>query len=209
VSDDLVRPVVDYYAARFDAFGPTAAGVDWNGEKSQALRFEQLMKLHTGDAAFTINDFGCGYGALAGYLQSRFRNFSYSGFDLAPAMLGHARDAYRDDQRIAFVDSEADLRPSSYTVASGVFHVRLGAGDEWRAYVLETLDRLWELSIAGMAFNLLTSYSDPELMRRDLWYANPAEIFDHCKRRYSKEVALLHDYGIYEFTMLVRRPGSR
>jgi SAM-dependent methyltransferase len=209
VSDDLIRPVVGYYAARFDAFGPTAAGVDWNGEESQVLRFEQLLKLQTGTAAFTINDFGCGYGALAGYLQSRFPEFAYTGFDLAPAMLRHARAAYDDDERIAFVDSEVDLRRSSYTVASGVFHVRLGAGDEWKGYALETLDRLWELSTAGMAFNLLTSYSDPELMRPDLWYANPTEIFDYCKRRYSREVALLHDYGIYEFTVLVRRPGSR
>jgi hypothetical protein len=30
-------------------------------------------------------------------------------------------------------------------------------------------------------------------------------LFDLCKRRYSKHVALYHDYGLYEFTVVVRR----
>ena len=37
-------------------------------------------------------------------------------------------------------------------------------------------------------------------MRADLYYADPRAFFDLCKRHYSKQVALLHDYGLYEFT---------
>ena len=48
-------------------------------------------------------------------------------------------------------------------------------------------------------------YSDPERMRAHLYYADPCRLFDHCKRRYSRHVALLHDYGLYEFTILVRK----
>ena len=51
---------------------------------------------------------------------------------------------------------------------------------------------------------MLTSYSDPDRMRPDLYYGDPCRLFDHCKRRYSRHVALLHDYGLYEFTILVR-----
>ncbi len=53
-------------------------------------------------------------------------------------------------------------------------------------------------------FNCLTSYSDPEKKRDELYYADPCALFDMCKRRYSRQVALLHDYGLYEFTILVR-----
>jgi hypothetical protein len=42
-------------------------------------------------------------------------------------------------------------------------------------------------------------------MRADLYYADPAQVFDYCKRRFSPNVALLHDYGLYEFTILVRK----
>ena len=42
-------------------------------------------------------------------------------------------------------------------------------------------------------------------MRADLYYGDPCFFFDHCKTRYSKQVGLLHDYGLYEFTILVRK----
>jgi hypothetical protein len=57
----------------------------------------------------------------------------------------------------------------------------------------------------GFAFNMLTSYSDADRMRSDLHYGDPCRFFDYCKRTYSKQVALLHDYGLYEFTVLVRK----
>lgn len=40
-------------------------------------------------------------------------------------------------------------------------------------------------SSKGFAFNCLTSYSDAEKMRDHLYYADPCEVFDHCKRHYS------------------------
>lgn len=42
-------------------------------------------------------------------------------------------------------------------------------------------------------------------MKDYLYYADPCFLFDHCKRNYSDRVALLHDYGLYEFTMLVTK----
>jgi SAM-dependent methyltransferase len=205
----LVDPVVDYYAARFAEFGATAKGVDWNSQASQTLRFEQLLKVHDGTGTFTLDDFGCGYGALAAYLRERFADFAYTGFDLAAAMLDDARSTFAGDPRISFVGRADGLQPADYVVASGVFNIRLQAGvPEWEGYVTATLDRLWELSTAGLGFNALTSYSDPNRMRSDLWYADPRVLFDLCKRRYSGQVALLHDYGLFEFTLLVRRSGG-
>jgi hypothetical protein len=94
-------------------------------------------------------------------------------------------------------------------VASGLFNLRMEIDDDaWREYVLDTLDRIAELSELGFAFNMLTSYSDPDKMRPDLYYGDPCFFFDRCKRRYARDVALLHDYGLYEFTILVRRDAS-
>ena len=42
-------------------------------------------------------------------------------------------------------------------------------------------------------------------MKDHLFYADPCFFFDHCKKHFSKNVALLHDYGMYEFTILVRK----
>jgi hypothetical protein len=71
--------------------------------------------------------------------------------------------------------------------------------------VEETLDALDRTSRSGFAFNCLTSYSDADKMRDYLYYADPCALFDLCKKRYSRNVAILHDYDLYEFTILVRK----
>jgi hypothetical protein len=79
--------------------------------------------------------------------------------------------------------------------------------DEWRGMVTDTLRRMDRLCTKGFSFNMLTSYSDAERMaqRPDLFYGDPLFFFDFCKRNFSRNVALLHDYGIYDFTILVRK----
>jgi hypothetical protein len=42
-------------------------------------------------------------------------------------------------------------------------------------------------------------------MRDNLYYADPFLLFDYCKKTYSRNVALLRDYGLYEFTLLIRK----
>jgi SAM-dependent methyltransferase len=201
----LVGPVERYYSGKVEEHGPSPSGVDWNSAESQELRFEQLLTLHRGGGPFSLNDYGCGYGALAEWLAERYEEFDYRGFDVSESMLACARERLGGDPRCTLAASEDELEPADYTVASGVFNVKLEADDEsWREYVLETIDRLAELSTAGFAFNMLTSYSDPEYIRHDLYYGDPRFFFDHCKRRHSRQVALLHDYGLYEFTLIVR-----
>jgi SAM-dependent methyltransferase len=199
--------VEGYYTRKFMEFGATAQGVDWNGRESQTLRFRELLKIHSDDRAFSLLDYGCGYGALAAHVLELGLPFaSYTGFDLSVPMLDECRCLYGNDRRFRFCSSESQLGAADYSVASGVFNVRLGFSDDvWSAYVDETLDRLWELSGCGMAFNVLTRYSDLGRMRQNLYYADPLALFDRCKRRYSRHVALSHDYGLYEFTLLVRR----
>jgi hypothetical protein len=52
--------------------------------------------------------------------------------------------------------------------------------------------------------NALTAHNDVDKRRANLFYADPAEWFEHCRRSYSRHVSLLHDYPLYEFTILVR-----
>ena len=67
--DRIRESVQQYYGEKIKAHGATAQGVDWNSPESQRLRFVQLLKLVDRSRCFTINDYGCGYGALADYLQ--------------------------------------------------------------------------------------------------------------------------------------------
>lgn len=203
--DSILAGVEQYYSAKFAEHGPSARGVDWNSTESQELRFEQLSHLFRHDERdVSVNDLGCGYGAFAAFLERHGFGGSYAGYELSSAMLEHARESFEGHPWIRFLHGAA-LDRADYSVASGIFNVRLTfAEDEWTAYVWETIDELARASREGFAFNMLTAYSDLDKRRADLYYADPGSTFDACVQRYSRDVALLHDYGLWEFTVLVR-----
>ena len=202
----LLDDVAEYYSDKLARHGETPQGVDWNGRESQELRFRQLSRLIRPAETFSINDLGCGYGAYLDYLSDRYQSFSYRGIDVSEDMVGAATRSHEGKSAARFYAGSEPEQSADYGVASGIFNVRMDRTDqEWRSYIENTLDILDRTSELGFAFNCLTSYSDAEKMRDYLYYANPCEVFDHCKRHYAKNVALLHDYGLYEFTILVKK----
>lgn len=206
-NNSIIQQVSTYYSGKVAEHGATPKGVDWNGEEGQVKRFEQLLKIVPDPTQpFSLNDLGCGYGALADYMNGRFDDFAYCGQDISAEMLAAAAKAHAGKSNVSFEHGSAPSQIADYCVASGIFNVRFERGDaEWLDYFHETLDAMNRTSRKGFAFNCLTSYSDAEYMRKDLYYADPCALFDRCKRLYSRQVALLHDYGLYEFTILVRK----
>ncbi len=206
VDASIRERVADYYSEKVREHGDTPRGVDWNSAESQKMRFDQLLGIvPSGATEYSVLDYGCGYGAIIDALTERGRPFRYVGYDVSEEMILRAKRLHAEDP-CEFTSNEDELEPSDYVVASGVLNVKLDASvAEWKEYVLETLDALHGLSLNGFAFNALTSYSDQERMRDDLFYADPSWLFDHCKRTYTGHVALLHDYGLYEFTILARK----
>lgn len=204
-----LRPILEsverYYSRKFAEHGATPMGVDWNSAESQELRFVQLLKVCR-TSSFSIIDYGCGYGALAGFLRARDYDCDYLGYELSAPMRQHAQRAYGSDPRCRFSGSETEIRPADYAVASGIFNVKLRfSTGHWTKYVFHVIDRIARLCTRGFAFNMLTAYSDRDRRRSDLYYADPCAVFDYCKRRHSRDVALLHDYGLFEFTLIVRK----
>lgn len=203
---DLLTEVAQYYSEKLAQYGETPRGVDWNGPESQTIRFEQLCKVLEQSDQLSVNDLGCGYGALYDFLAARGTAFSYSGIDISESMIRSARQRHQHQPQARFVLASEPDCIADYGIASGIFNVRQDrSADEWRTYLETTLDTLDRTSRLGFSFNCLTSYSDAEKMRDNLYYADPCSLFDLCKRRYSRNVALLHDYGLYEFTILVRK----
>ena len=211
-SEAILQTVGRYYTERLQQFGATAQGVDWNSAASQVLRFDRLLQIvdapPPGAALLeaSLLDVGCGYGALLDTRRERGSPLHYRGFDVSAEMIAAAQARHAGDGHCAFTTDPAALRPATYAVASGIFNVKLHHPvAEWREYVLALLASLDAASARGFAFNMLSTYSDLARRRDTLYYADPSEMFDLCKRRYSARVALLHDYPLYEFTVLVRK----
>jgi len=201
-----LNQVISYFDKRIQEHGASPRGVDWNGEPAQSIRFDQLLKVIEGSAPFSLLDYGCGYGALADYLAEKAYQVKYYGFDILESAIETARKVHAAKTNCTFFLDKSQLIACDYLVASGVFNFR---GDQpwesWNKYVASVLREFNTLSRLGFSSNFLTKYSDADKMRPDLYYADPMYLFDYCKRNFSKNVALLHDYRLYDFTLIVRK----
>jgi predicted RNA methylase len=196
-----------FYQNHLSQHGDSAKGVGWKNEEAQQIRFQQLIKVINKDSKFSINDLGCGVGDLVQALDA-YKNYYYFGYDVMPEMIERANFKYGNKNHVKFtvIEKTDEIKPADFTVASGIFNIRFTENDDtWLKYIFDTITLMNERSTAGFSFNILTMYSDIEFMKPELYYADPALLFDYCKRKFSKNVALLHDYNQYDFTIIVRK----
>lgn len=207
MTNKIIKGVKEYYTEKIKNNGVGAKGVDWNSKESQYLRFEQLCNVINKDQ-FSIIDYGCGYGELINYIDAKYSKYDYFGFDISDEMLAEAQKLFQANSNVKF-SSQLNENKTDYVIASGLFNVKLNlaTNEEWLAYIIETLNNMNSLSVNGFSFNALTKYSDNDYMKDYLYYSDPLFLFDYCKRNFSKNIALLHDYDLYEFTIIVRKNG--
>ena len=209
VPDPLValRADVDrYYTGRLGRFGPTPLGVGWTCLPTQELRFVQLAKLFDFSAAFSLNDIGCGYGALLAYLRRRHRKtpVDYLGLDLSQAMVDEGRRKWRSAGGVQFAAPAGIYRSADYCVASGIFNVKLGHDRAaWERLVATTMTEMYGRSRRGMAVNFLAANEALDDVTEHYRCA-PGPWMDHAQAM-GASVELLADYGMPEFTLLLRR----
>jgi SAM-dependent methyltransferase len=197
-----------YFTEKLEQYGATAKGVDYNGEQAQQRRFVELVKIITPDKRFSVIDYGCGYGAMFDFLQAQGWHFDYYGVDLIEKMVMAGREMHQNDPNAHFTTDEKELPITDYLAAAGIFNIKMDAEyADWQHFICETLSNMNALCSKGFSFNMLTKYSDVDRMaqRPDLFYGDPLFFFDFCKRNFSRNVALLHDYDLYDFTILVRK----
>ncbi len=207
MENDSLSEVRNYFENTLKNHGGTARGVDWNSEGAREARFEQLSKIITCNSDYSILDYGSGYGALADYLDAKCLRFSkYVGYDIVEAMALKGMELHSSDNRISFTSQLNEIPVCDYATACGVFNMKLNTPyGEWTHFVIHSLDEMNALCTRGFSVNFLTKYSDPDRMRPDLYYADPCFLFDYCKTHYTKNVALLHDYNLFDFTLLIRK----
>jgi SAM-dependent methyltransferase len=193
------------YTEGLQKYGPESRSVGWKTPESQRLRFEKLVQVvQDRKEAITVTELGCGYGALFPFLiEAGFDVRVFLGYDISSAMLDAARNSVKDS-RAEFIHAPEVTHRADYTFASGIFNVRFDIEEDlWLSYVERTLDNMNDHSEKGFSFNMLTTYVD--YREKHLFYGNPFHFFDVCRKRFSKKVSLLHDYDLWEWTMIVKK----
>lgn len=195
-----------YYGAKIAAYGPVPAGADWSCITTQEARFVQLLKLCDFSAPFALNDIGCGYGALATFLNKYHpeTRIDYLGVDVSPEMIDRARGVRRDLERVEFVVANAAPRTADYSVASGIFNVKLNVPlERWEYFIGKTLGEMHAASRRGFAVNFMAPQT-PDKPIRELYRTLPEHWIRYCETELEASVDLVADYGLREFTLLVR-----
>jgi SAM-dependent methyltransferase len=205
----ILLEVASYYTAKLEAHGSTSKGVDWNGIESHERRHRQFLHLLNGAPNTSVIDLGCGFGDFLRFLRAEGFEGRFTGYDIAPIMIEKARQIHGESEDRRWRVGAAPAETADFAIASGIFNVKGDVPNEiWSRYVFQTIDILSQAGRRGFAFNMLSTSSDPDRRRPNLYYADPVDMLAHCLARYGRSVALMQDYGLYEFTVMVRHQNS-
>ena len=74
---DHIRETIRFFTEKLAKHGTTAKGIDFNSIAAMHTRYEQVLRAIKVRHGFSLNDFGCGFGAIIDYMQDH----GFSDFD--------------------------------------------------------------------------------------------------------------------------------
>lgn len=202
----ILNKLEKLYTDSLKEHGIDSKAVGWSTKEGQLLRFDKMVQvIEEKDKPFSVNDLGCGYGSMFSYFNDNSFNVSkYNGYDISDDMLKVAKEKIGDDVKVKLFKNSKLKSKSDYSFVSGIFNVKFEEEDEiWKKFIEDTLKNLYSYSTKGFAFNVLTSFVDYK--ENHLYYADPMYFFNFCKKNFSKKISLIHDYDLWEWTMIVKK----
>ncbi|MBT3907056.1 MAG: class I SAM-dependent methyltransferase [Rhodospirillaceae bacterium] len=205
---EILAPVAVIYDQRVKKYGAQAKGVYWSSRDNQVQRFRILTTLFGEDAQngdFSVNDFGCGYGAYYTFLKKlkMKKPFRYFGIDISEEMIKKCESRIKDPNA-RFTQALIAHQSADYTIASGTYSMMSDTPiKDWEDYIRASLVDLWMQTRKGLGFNILNAGSMPA--DSALYTATSGPYVEFCKQELSPNVQLLNDYHPDEWTIFVRR----
>jgi SAM-dependent methyltransferase len=205
--------IVRHYEACLAKHGATPRGVDWPNGADLAARFSVMLELLAeGGERPVLLDLGCGPGLVLDYLAATggVDRVQYQGIDLSNAMIDVARTRWptheffcRDIVAIPLPEQSVDI-----VIMNGVLNERRELSVEsMTALAQSVVAAAFRAARIGIAFNVMNAHVD---WQRDDLFHWPFDALAHfLKREVGLNYAFRADYGLYEYTCLVRRRPRR
>ncbi len=203
MSDVDLRELRERYRRRFSQYGYDPRTLGWNAG-SQRVRFEAVLEGLRDEDYPSVLDVGCGFGDLLAFLRARGWHGRYTGIDLVPELIDEARRRHADDADASFACSEiAAIDPeqaSAMAVAIGIFNHRLHRNN--MEFVRDMIAAMWASSTEVVVCDFLSTTSEPDRRREDLFYADPGVILA-VAHVHSRRAILHHAYMPFEFQVKI------
>ena len=207
---DIIRKQIDAYRPNFLEHGDTPRGTYQNNTTTQNERFGRLLRHleEYGPEHFSVCDVGCGMADLHRYMNANAISHDYTGIEIVPEMVEQTRSKYPDIEVLDVDLQTHDFRSVfDFCVLSGTFNLPGDVSETgWEEFVLNTIERMYGLAGIGISFNLLTSYST--FKAKELFYADPAEIYDFLQKKLSRFIMVDTTSPLFELTFTVLRPEA-
>ncbi len=204
----LLGPIDDVFSRAVKTYGSHPKSVAWRDEERQYRRFQifaGLFDLAGRQSEFSVNDLGCGYGAMFDAYKDlpEFRSARYFGYDISDEMLRQARRSIRDE-RATFIRSHIATKEADFSLVSGTYNLNMGAKDApWLDYVQENIIHLWGKTRLALGFNMLSIHAT---RREDtLYYADPEEMRAFCEENLDGTVRMVDRLEPDEMVIFVVR----
>jgi SAM-dependent methyltransferase len=177
-----------------------------------ARRCDAMFRAVDGRNSFTVLDVGCGPGYAIPFLEGKFgAAFSgYLGVDVSEMLISAARARW-PRYEFAVRDIVADPLPElsyDHVVLNGVITAKFNLPyTEMEQFAMTLLSAAWQSAKVCLSFNVMNTHVDWQ--RDDLfhWPMDSAAAF--CVKHLCRNINVLADYGLYEYTVQVFRSPSR
>jgi len=200
--------IIRYFDEKASLHGDTPEGSDWNSTTSQDLRITRLLSGFHSQNLGDIADVGAGFGRARELLAAQNYSFEYTGYEVSKIPLLAAQKLF-PQATFKLIESFNDVALHDRIILSGVFNLKLDAPEKiWENYVFEALQNLFVKANCGIAVNFLSTYSDVEMRKDKLFYADPLKVFDFIKTNISSYVKLDHAYGLWDFAIHIGKDSE-
>lgn len=199
-SEKDVHDVQARYEQRYKEFGYSPKALGWNKNR-QSIRFDKLTSEYNFEGKHIL-DIGCGFGDLNKTLQSKTKEYRYTGVDLVPSLLEKGRELYHADN-IEFLEANIlEYTPDQtfdFAIASGVFNHKLSNESNY-TFIEETIAKTLNMVNDGLAFDFLSDKVDFPL--EHTFHSSPEKILS-IAYTYSRNVVMRNDYMPFEFSLFI------
>lgn len=206
-SDEAISAsLAEHYASRVKTYGAAPKAVDWPTHEIAAITYRKMLALirdrHRNECP-SLLDVGCGYGGFLEFARQEGYAFDYTGIDIVPDMVEHARQRNPDGKFLLGDAMSHDFdRRFDYVVCVGIMTMKLKASIlDMGKYSNRLIRRMYDLSTVGIAFDIMTNQVN--FMVENSYYRSPVELMAFCLSELSTKVAIDHAYERYEFTTYV------
>ncbi len=204
----LLKPVARSYEWSINKYGSNHRATAWRDGNRQQRRFNifaNLLPSDTGRNNVSINDLGCGYGAMFDTFKElpQFSNGTYFGYDISQSMVKAARLNVKDPRALFILNHEA-TESADYSFVSGTYNMKMTASeDEWLPYIENSIVQLWSKTNVGMGFNMLNVESP--LRERTLYYADPEHFMYFCQKYLKGKTRMIYSLHPNEFIIFIQK----